>query len=167
MLWCSLRFPHKNDVLNLQLFVGWLMSYLRYLCLLAHSSVQHILCCVFALFVFVSCIPCCQFFWIVYFWLPLRYSLKFISYIHMHSMSKFLSYLWGAVYQNFHCSAFYSFCFALLFYLCALFCALLCRVFMFHCIMYYLLCNLIVHAWYLWTCMCYLCLYVNVLYVFM
>ena len=41
-------------------------------------------------------------------------------------------------------------------------CALLCCVFMFHCIMYYLLCNLIVHAWYLWTCtcMCYLCLYV-------
>jgi hypothetical protein len=27
-----------------------------------------------------------------------------------------------------------------------LFCALLCCVFMFHCIMYYLLCNLIVHA---------------------
>ena len=25
------------------------MSYLRYLCLLAHSSVKHILCCVFAL----------------------------------------------------------------------------------------------------------------------
>ena len=38
------------------------------------------------------------------------------------------------------------FCFALLFYLCALFCALLCCVFMLHCIMYYLLCNLIVHA---------------------
>ena len=29
------------------------MSYLRYLCLLAHSGVQHILCCVFALFFFV------------------------------------------------------------------------------------------------------------------
>ena len=28
------------------------MSYLRYLCLLAHSGVQHILCCVFVLFVF-------------------------------------------------------------------------------------------------------------------
>jgi hypothetical protein len=61
----------------------------------------------------------------------------------------------------------FFFCFALLSYLCALFCALLCCVFMFHCIMYYLLCNLIAHAWYLWTCMCYLCLYVNVLYVFM
>ena len=87
----------------------------------------------------------------------------------MHSMSKFLVICDGAVYQNFQCSAlFFFFCFALLFYLCALFCALLCCIFMFHCIMYYLLCNLIVHAWYLWTCTCtcYLCLYVNVLYMF-
>jgi len=30
------------------------MSYLRYLCLFVYSSVQHILCCVFALFFFVS-----------------------------------------------------------------------------------------------------------------
>jgi hypothetical protein len=37
---CSVR-------LHLQLFVGWLMSYLRYLCLFAYSGVQHILCCVF------------------------------------------------------------------------------------------------------------------------
>ena len=29
------------------------MSYLRYLCLFANSGVQHILCCVFALFVLV------------------------------------------------------------------------------------------------------------------
>ena len=32
-----------------------LMSHLRYLCLLAHSGVQHILCCVFALSSF--CVP--------------------------------------------------------------------------------------------------------------
>jgi hypothetical protein len=31
------------------LFVEGCMSYLRYLCLLAHSGVQHILCCFFAL----------------------------------------------------------------------------------------------------------------------
>jgi hypothetical protein len=37
--------------LYLQLFVGKLMSYLRWLCLFAHSGVQHILCCVFPLFV--------------------------------------------------------------------------------------------------------------------
>ena len=29
------------------------MSYLRYLCLFAHSAVQHILCSVFVLFLFV------------------------------------------------------------------------------------------------------------------
>ena len=32
------------------------MSNLRYLCLLRHSSVQHILCWVFALFVIVLCL---------------------------------------------------------------------------------------------------------------
>ena len=35
--------------------VGGLMSYLRYLCLLAHSGVHHILCCVFVWFFFVLC----------------------------------------------------------------------------------------------------------------
>ena len=37
------------------------MSYLCYLCLFAYSGVQHILCCVFVLFLFlfrlVSCVP--------------------------------------------------------------------------------------------------------------
>ena len=54
---------------------------LRYLCLLAQSGVQHILCCVFALFFFVLCTLCWQFLWIVHFWLPLLYSLTFIIYI--------------------------------------------------------------------------------------
>ena len=40
---CSIR-------LYLQLLVGWPMSCLCYLCLLAHSSVQHILGCVFISF---------------------------------------------------------------------------------------------------------------------
>jgi len=39
--------------LYLQLFVGGLMSYLRYLCLSAYCGLQHILCCVFVLFFFV------------------------------------------------------------------------------------------------------------------
>ena len=51
------------------------MSHVRYLCLFAHSGVQRILCCVFVLFVFVLCTLCYQFLWIVYFRLPLRYSL--------------------------------------------------------------------------------------------
>ena len=36
-----------------QLFVGGIMSYLRYFSLLVHSGVQHILCCVFVLFFFL------------------------------------------------------------------------------------------------------------------
>jgi hypothetical protein len=56
------------------------MSYLRYLCLFPHSGVQHILCCVFVLFVFVLLALCCQFFWIAHFLLSLRYSLMFIRY---------------------------------------------------------------------------------------
>jgi hypothetical protein len=40
----------------LQLFVGGLMPYLRYLFLLAHSYVQHILCCIFVL-ISSSCVP--------------------------------------------------------------------------------------------------------------
>ena len=59
------------------MFVKGLMSYLRYLYLFAYSGVQHILCCVFALFYFVLCPLCCQFRWIVHFWFPLRYSLTF------------------------------------------------------------------------------------------
>jgi hypothetical protein len=54
------------------------MSYLRYLYLFGYCGVQHILCCVFVLFVFVLCVLCCQFLWIVHFVLPLRYSLTFI-----------------------------------------------------------------------------------------
>ena len=42
--------------------VSWIIvSYLRYLCLFPYSGVQHIWCWVFVLFVFVLCIPCCQF----------------------------------------------------------------------------------------------------------
>ena len=45
---CSVR-------LYLQLFVGGIISYLRYLCLFGYSGVQHILCCIFVLFFFVLC----------------------------------------------------------------------------------------------------------------
>jgi hypothetical protein len=52
---CSVR-------LYFQLFVWVFMSYLRYLCLLAYSGFQHILCCVFVLFFLVLCALCCQVF---------------------------------------------------------------------------------------------------------
>ena len=45
--------------LYLQLFVGGLMSYLRYLSLFSYSGIQHILCCV--LFFFVLCTQWFQF----------------------------------------------------------------------------------------------------------
>jgi hypothetical protein len=54
------------------------MSYLRYLWLFTYSGVQHILCCVIALFFFVLCALCCQFLWIVHFRLSLQYSLMFV-----------------------------------------------------------------------------------------
>ena len=70
-LCCVVRYDNRikrcSVRLYLQLFVGGCMSYLRYLCLLAHSGVQHIWCCVFVLFFFVLCGLCCQFLWIVLF----------------------------------------------------------------------------------------------------
>ena len=53
------------------------MSYVRYLCLLAYSDVQHIL------FFCVLCTLCCKFLWIVHFCLPLLYSLTSIDLIHL------------------------------------------------------------------------------------
>jgi hypothetical protein len=44
----------------------------------AYSGVQHILCCVLVLFVFVLCTICCLFLWNVHFWLPHRYYPTFI-----------------------------------------------------------------------------------------
>jgi hypothetical protein len=61
--------------------VVWgLVSYLHYLCLFAYSGVQHILRCGFFSLSSscVLCTQCCQFLWIVHFWLPLRFSLTVI-----------------------------------------------------------------------------------------
>ena len=55
-----------------------LMSWLRCLCLLAYSGLQHILCCGFF---FALCALCWRFLWIVRFWLPFRCSLTFIYWI--------------------------------------------------------------------------------------
>ena len=60
-IWCLVR-------LYLQMFVEGLKSYLRYLCLLTYSGIQHILCCVFCFVCLVSCVPnVCKFLWIVNF----------------------------------------------------------------------------------------------------
>jgi hypothetical protein len=58
VLWCQLQFLHENDVrLELQLFVGGLMSYLRYLCLFVYSGVQYILFICFLFCFSSSCVP--------------------------------------------------------------------------------------------------------------
>ena len=51
---------------QLHLFVGGLMSYLRYLCLFAYSVFNTYCVVLFAVLVFVLCAQCCQFLWIVY-----------------------------------------------------------------------------------------------------
>jgi hypothetical protein len=60
---CDLRFDDRLKRWSIQphlkLFVGGFMSYLRYWCLLVHSGVQHILCCVCGMFIFVFCTICC------------------------------------------------------------------------------------------------------------
>jgi len=59
--------------------------------LFAYSGIQHILCCVFVLFVYVWCTLCCIFFWNVPFWVPLRYSLTFINqYPNRHDITEIL-----------------------------------------------------------------------------
>jgi hypothetical protein len=62
----------------LQLFIGRLMSYLRILCMLAYTQwcPTHIVLC-YCLACLRLVYPCCQFLWIVHFWLPLRYSVTF------------------------------------------------------------------------------------------
>ena len=86
--WCLLRFPHRKRcsvLIYLEFFVRGFMSFLCCLCLLAHSGVQHILSCVFVLFFLVLYTLCCQFLWIVHFWLPYRYSLTFIFNICLYN----------------------------------------------------------------------------------
>ena len=70
-IWIKKAIKRYSVPLCLQLFVGGIMSYLRYLSLLVYSCVQHILCCALVLFFFLLCTLCCQFLWIVLFWLPL------------------------------------------------------------------------------------------------
>ena len=96
LLWCQLRIPHKN---NVRLFVGGLMCYLCYLCYFAYIGVKHILYCVFLRF--GLCTLFNPFLWIVYFWIPLPYSLSFIIYIWeiICWWNKFYEYLSCASYE--------------------------------------------------------------------
>ena len=88
------------------------MSYWPYLYLFEYGGSQHILHCVFVLFVFVLCTICCRFLWIVYFfivpsvfsnvysatnhsvhfWLSLWYSLAFFTFIKLVIKSENCAY---------------------------------------------------------------------------
>ena len=57
---------------------------------IAYSVVQHILCCVFALFVVVLCTLCCQFLWIVHVLLLVRYCVFF----------KFFFLFWNRLFMS-------------------------------------------------------------------
>ena len=107
---CSVR-------LYLQLFVGGSMSYLRSLCLFAHSVVQPILWCDFALFFFISCILCCQLLWIVLFWLPFGILERLLIQLGSHPV------MWDS-----YCSFFCFFCSVLQIVVCHL------SFIFFHCI---------------------------------
>jgi hypothetical protein len=50
-------YANKAELYQQKLFVGGIMSYLRYLCLFAYSNAQHILCCVFCLIYFCLVYP--------------------------------------------------------------------------------------------------------------
>jgi len=87
-------YANKAGLYQQKLFIGGLLSYLRYLCLFAYSGVQHILCCVFALFVFALCILYCQYLWIVHSWLPLRVSLTSIYTLHCSNILNASNDIW-------------------------------------------------------------------------
>ena len=58
---------------------NWKYLFWIHIFVLAYRCVQHLLCCVFVLFLYVVCAICCQFLWIVHFWLSLPYSLLLSS----------------------------------------------------------------------------------------
>ena len=83
-IWITMWVSYKKQELTIlreQMSSPWVILLCPIMCLyvlLSYISVQHILCCIFVLSFFVLCTLCCQFLWIVHFWLSLRYSLTFI-----------------------------------------------------------------------------------------
>ena len=80
------------------------MSYCCYLCLLAHSGVQHILCFDFVLFFLVLCAVCWLFLRMVHLWLHLSYSLTFIkkSLKFKSERSQFVKHLKSLIHKDYH-----------------------------------------------------------------
>ena len=69
-----------RNILYIQLFVGGLMSCLRFLCLFAWvvSNTYRVVLLFCLSLLCVLCTLCCQLLWIVHSWCPLRFSLTFI-----------------------------------------------------------------------------------------
>ena len=59
-------------------------TYISNVCLFVYCGVQHILCCDFALFFFVLCTLCCQFLWIVLFWLSFGIIIFHVNFLSSH-----------------------------------------------------------------------------------
>ena len=74
----AFRIKMMFDSSLLQYFVGGLIC----VCLRIVMSNTHCVLCFFVL-----CTPCCQCLLIVHFWLPLRYSLTFISMLFLNAVS--------------------------------------------------------------------------------
>ena len=84
VLWCPLRYPHKNYVR----FVFTSSCLIHVICVCLCIVVSNTYCVVSLLCLsFAFCAQCCQFLWIVNSRLPLRYSLTFIFNSHQfHAM---------------------------------------------------------------------------------
>jgi hypothetical protein len=77
VLWCPLRFLHENDV-RFVFASSCLWEDACLICVVCvglHIMVSNTYCVVLSFY--VLCTICCQFLWIVLFWLPLRYFLMF------------------------------------------------------------------------------------------
>jgi len=89
VLWCPLWFPHQYNVWFVFTPSGlWEGSCLIYvICVCLRIVVSNSYCAAVFLFclssVCVLCTKCCQFLWIIYFWLPFQYFLTFIYLIFL------------------------------------------------------------------------------------
>ena len=84
---------HKNDILfvftSSCLYEGSCLLYVIYVCL--RIVVSNTYCVMFLFWLSLSCVLCtlcCQFLWIVHFWLPLRFIYIITSYIITHCKYK-------------------------------------------------------------------------------
>ena len=93
--------------------------------MIAHSAVQHVLCCVFVLFFFVLCTLSYPFHWTLHFVLPFRYFLPFQN-------AKFIPVFDGAVFLLCICLFVLIVLFIIFAFLFYLFCHIVCLSVLFY-----------------------------------